>query len=461
MFKKKCIIKFNLTPTQILVLGFLAFIILGAFLLNLPIASRNGESVGFIDALFTSTSAVCVTGLAVVNSHAHWSVFGKTVILLLIQVGGLGFMTITTTFFILLGRRISLRERLVIQEALNQYTLAGMVRLSRNILLGTLLIEGVGVLLLSIRFIPEYGFGKGLYYSVFHAVSAFCNAGFDIIGNSSLSIYVGDPLVNLTVMGLIILGGIGFTVWMDVLKVSKIRVNKRIHLLTSFRRLSLHAKLVIFISTLLTALGFVFFLVMEGTNPLTLGSMGIKERLLGSLFLSVTPRTAGFNTIPMELMTHASVFMTIILMFIGGSPGGTAGGIKTVTMGVIILEVLSVVRAKEETEVFGRRIRQSTIKRALAVVMISLFIVIGVTMVLSVTENWGFVEIFFETVSAFATVGLSIGGTADLSTVGKLIIAMTMFFGRLGPITLAVAFSIRGHKNKSSIRLPEEQIMVG
>ncbi|NDL67670.1 TrkH family potassium uptake protein [Anaerotalea alkaliphila] len=450
---------FKLHPTQILVLGFLGVITLGTMLLMLPVASRSGLSIGFVDALFTATSAVCVTGLVVVNTMEHWTMFGKLVILLLIQIGGLGFMTITTTFFILLGKKIRLKERLVIQESLGQTSISGMVKLVVNILLGTLIFEGIGAVLLSIKFVPEYG-AYGIFMGIFHSVSAFCNAGFDIIGQESLIPYRGDILVNFAVMSLIILGGLGFSVWMDLVRVTKDRYRKRYTWRRWFRQLSLHTKLVLSISLGLILSGAVFFLVAEGWNPNTLGGLGAKDKFLGALFQSVTARTAGFNTMPLDVMTNGSKFVTIILMFIGGSPGGTTGGVKTVTMGVLLLSMLSVVQGKEELVAFKRRIPDTTIKRALAVVMISLFMVIAVTLALSMTEETSFINIFFETVSAFATVGLTLGITLDLETASKLLLSFTMFAGRLGPVTLAVAFSLRG-THKSSIHMPEEKIMVG
>lgn len=450
----------DLKPTQILVLGFLLLIAIGAVLLNLPIASTNGENIGFVNALFTATSAVCVTGLVVVDTLAHWTMFGKIVILVLIQVGGLGFMTIATTLFILMGRKIRLKERLIIQEALNQYTMSGMVRLSKNIFMGTILLEAIGAIILSIRFLPVYGVDS-LFMGIFHSISAFCNAGFDILHGNSLSPYVGDITVNFTIMGLIILGGLGFTVWLDLIKVTKLKFKNKLSLKNWFRKLTLHTKLVLVLTFSLISIGFIFFLIIEGTNPDTLGQLSLKEKLLGSLFQSVTTRTAGFNTMPLEDMSYASQFMTIILMFIGGSPAGTAGGVKTVTFGVIFLTVVSIVRAKEDVEVFGKSIPWETIRRALAVIMISITVIITVVMVLSLSETGTFMEVFFEGVSAFGTVGLSLGITSDLSTIGKIIVSITMFIGRLGPITMAVAFTIKGRKKTTSIKKPEERVMVG
>lgn len=463
MNKTKSQLDVNLKPTQILVLGFLMLIFLGAILLSLPMASATGNSTGIFDALFTATSAVCVTGLVVVNTASYWSPFGKVIILMLIQIGGLGFMTIASTIFMILGRKISLRDRMMIQESLNQNTLSGMVRLTKNIIIGTLILEAIGALFLSLKFIPEYG-SKGIFYSIFHAISAFCNAGFDIIGDNSLMPYVGSITINFTIMTLIIIGGLGFTVWMDVIKVTKNELRTGLNglkLKRWFRHLRLHTKLVLVITTSLIMVGFVFFFFLEGFNDATLGNLPLKDKVLGAMFQSVTTRTAGFNTINNSDMTDVSKFVTILLMFIGGSPAGTAGGIKTVTIGVIFFEVLSVVRGKEDTEAFDRRIPRNTIKRALAVVMISLFVVIGVTMLLTITESGGFMDILFEAVSGFATVGLSLGETQRLTQFGKLIMSMTMFIGRLGPITMAVALTIRHEKKKINIRKPEEKVMVG
>lgn len=463
MDKKK--LSIDLKPTQVLVLGFLIVILLGTLLLNLPVASKSGSSIGFVDALFTATSAVCVTGLVVVNTLDHWTMFGKIVILTLIQIGGLGFMTITTTLFIILGRKISLKERLIIQEALNQYTLSGMVRLAKNVVLGTLLLELLGAALLATRFVPDFG-KDGIFMSVFHAISAFCNAGFDIVGGSSLVPYVGDVLVNITIMTLIVLGGLGFTVWLDYIKLFKERKKYQYSLKRAFQRLSLHSKLVTVLTIALILVGFVFFFVIEGSNPATLGPMGYKEKVLGSLFHSVTTRTAGFNTISLPEMNDASKFMTIVLMFIGGSPAGTAGGIKTVTFGIIFLAVVSVIKGREDVETFNKRISWNIVKRALAVMVISITVVISATMMLSITEveiahQFLFMDVFFEAVSAFGTVGLSLGITPYLSTIGKLVICLTMFIGRLGPVTMMVAFSLKDKKRKCSIRMPEEKIMVG
>jgi len=450
----------KLDPSQILVLGFLFVILSGTFLLNLPMSSREHNSVGLVNALFTSTSAVCVTGLAVVNTLEYWSLFGQIVILVLIQIGGLGFMTVTTALFLMLGKKITLKERILIQESLNQNTLEGMVRLIKNVIRGTFIIEGVGAALLCITFIPENGFIKGTWMSIFHSISAFCNAGFDITGNSIVP-YQSDIIVNVTIMLLIILGGLGFTVWYDVLQATKFKYKLRLTNRKWFLRLKLHTKIVLVMTLGLIISGFILFALIEWNNPYTIGNLSFFDKLLASMFQSVTTRTAGFNSIDIGKMTDASKFLTIILMFIGGSPAATAGGVKTVTIGVIIFTVISVVKGKESTEIFNRRIPSEIVKRSLAVLSISLLVVISVTMALSITENKNFLDIFYEATSAFATVGLSVGITPSISNLGKLILCMTMFIGRLGPVTMAIAFSLRQNKKNTAIKYPEEKVLVG
>lgn len=460
------ILKTELKPTQILVLGFLILTLIGALLLNLPAAAQPDasgvrHSIGFIDALFTATSAVCVTGLVVVNTMEHWSLFGKVVIIILIQIGGLGFMTLATTFFMLMGRKIGLKERLVIQEALNQNAISGMVRLVRYILLGTLLIEGTGAFFLTLSFMKTHPLHEAIGLGIFHSISAFCNAGFDIISTASLSPFVHDWGFNFTIIGLIVLGGLGFTVWIDLIKTTKEKFTKKFDLRHWFLKLSLHTKLVLVLTGSLLLVGFVLFFLLEMNNPDTMGDFTFMEKVLASMFQSVTPRTAGFNTIPLDKMTDGSKFLTIIFMFIGGSPAGTAGGVKTVTIGVLIFAVVSVIRSKDDTEIFDKRIPEDIVKRALAVIMISLSVVVMVTITLTITEDFTFMDTFFEAVSGFATVGLTLGITGGLTTIGKLVMCVTMFIGRLGPMTMAVAFAIRNSRKKIKIRKPEEKVMVG
>ncbi|ABR47813.1 potassium uptake protein, TrkH family [Alkaliphilus metalliredigens QYMF] len=441
----------KIDPTQVLVMGFASVIMIGALLLNLPIAAQDGRSIGFLNALFTSTSAVCVTGLVVVDTGTYWTIFGKTIILILIQIGGLGFMTMATMFAILLGKKISLKERLIIQESLNQNTLTGLVRFTKYIILGTFAIEAIGAFFLAFRFVPELGWAKGIAYSIFHSISAFCNAGFDIIGNGvGLTPYVNDPIVNVTLWAMVILGGIGFSVMVDV-------VNQR-----KFKKFTLHTKMVLIITGALLGLGFVGFLILEWNNPETLGSLNFGGKLMAAFFQSMTTRTAGFNTIASDQMTNASKFLSILWMYIGGSPASTAGGIKTATLGVLVFTVISVVKGREETELYGRRIPRTIVNRALTVASIGLVLIVFVTMILSITETgFSFMDILFETTSAFGTVGLSLGVTPELSVIGRIVIIFMMFAGRVGPLTIAYALATQQRKNKGMIRYPEEKIIVG
>ncbi|TFZ40273.1 Trk family potassium uptake protein [Soehngenia longivitae] len=446
LIKSHLFIRFKLNPPRILALGFMLLIIIGALLLNLPIASQNGESIGFINALFTSASAVCVTGLVVVNTATHWTLFGQTVIILLIQMGGLGIMTMATIVAMISGRKISLKERLVIKEQLNQETLSGLVKLTKYVIYLTLFIEGIGALFLSIKFIPQFGLIKGIWFSVFHAVSAFCNAGFDITGNSLMD-YNNSVLVMLTVASLIVLGGIGFGVILDVVRNRK------------WRKLSLHSKLAISFTVFLIFFGTIIFYILESNNPLTMQEFTFKEKTLASLFASITPRTAGFNSIDVAGMNQSSTLLTIILMFIGGSPGSTAGGVKTVTMLVLIISTISIIKGERDVEVFKRRIPYETIFKSIAIIMIGIALVFFVTFILTLTEDQEFLNILFETTSAFGTVGLSRGITPELSNAGKLILTLTMYSGRVGPLTLA--FAVGYKEEHKRFRYAEGNITVG
>lgn len=456
-------LKSKLGPSQILVSGFFSVICIATILLMLPISSASGNMTPFIDALFTSTSAVCVTGLVTVNTLAHWSVVGKVIILICIQIGGLGFMTLVSMIFILMGKKITLKNRLIMQEALSFNTTAGIVRFTQYIVKFTLIVEAIGAILLSFVFIPEHGLVEGLGYSIFHTISAFCNAGFDIVGDSSLTPYVGNGIVNFTVMFLIICGGLGFTVWMDTYQAIKTKLSASDHFTwkQAFYKLSLHTKLVWIITGILILGGFIFFFLAEFSNPATLGDLTFKEKIYAAMFQSVSPRTAGFNTLPLAELTPPSKLMTIILMFIGGSPAGTAGGIKTVTIGVLILSAITVVKGRESTVAFRRKIPTQVIFRALTIVIIGMSVIIGTLMILTVTEDVAFMELLFEVVSAFGTVGLTLGITSSLSFIGKIIIIILMFIGRLGIITMSVALMLKSEKEKSSIQYPEEKIMVG
>jgi len=340
----------NLNPAQVLALGFSGVILLGALLLDLPVASKSFESVGFINALFTATSAVCVTGLVVVDTATHWTLFGQLIILVLIQIGGLGFMTMATMFALVVGKKISLKSRLVMQEALSHQNISGVVRVTRNVLVMTFSIEALGAVILSTKFVPEFGMGHGIFLSIFHSVSAFCNAGFDLMGNFvSLTAYVKDPVINFTIMGLIVTGGLGFTVLSDLA------------LKRNFKTLNLNTKLAVTVTAALIAFGTLFFFIVEYNNPDTIGNLSMLEKWMASMFQSVTPRTAGFNTLPINKLTMSSLLMTIVLMFIGGCPASTAGGIKTTTFGLILFNIGSVISGYEETVMFKRRVSRCTL----------------------------------------------------------------------------------------------------
>ena len=436
------------TPARVLVLGFAGLITVGALLLTLPIASRTGTSLGLLDAYFTATSAVCVTGLVVVDTHDFFTPFGQVVILLLIESGALGFMTLSTILALVLGRRINLRERMLIQEAFNQYALAGAVDLVRKVVYLTLSIQAVGAFLLAWRFVPQFGWGRGGFYSLFHAVSTFANAGFDLMGGfRSLTAYEGDWLVSLTVAGLIIMGGLGFTVLLDLGR-------KR-----SFHRLALHSKMVLVVTGVLIVAGTVLILLFEMFNPETMAGLGWGQRVLGAFFQSVTARTAGFNTLPIGGMYNATLFITIILMFIGASPASTGGGVKTSTIGVLLATVYSTIKGRQEVVLFDRRLSADTTSRALTVVVVSFLLVTGATVLLTFSEPFTFIRVLFEAVSAFGTVGLSTGITPELSAAGRLFLILLMFAGRVGPVTLAVALATQ--ERPVWIRYPEEKVIVG
>jgi len=439
--------EWKLTPYQILVLGFAGLILCGALLLMTPMASVSGQSLSFIDALFTSTSAVCVTGLIVVDTGTYFSLFGQLVIIFLIQAGGLGIMTMATLMALVMRRKIQLRERLIMQEALNQMTVSGVVRLTQYIILITLAIEFIGGTILAINWYPELG-SQGIYFGYWHAVSAFCNAGFDLFGNfNSLTNYVEDSTVNLTIASLIILGGIGFTVIFDVWQ------NRR------WRKLALHTKLVLVTTMVLLVFGTLVILLLEMNNPNTLGSLSWQGKLLGSYFQSVSTRTAGYNTVDIGKLQDATIFFMVILMFIGASPTSTGGGIKTTTMGVLIAAVWALITGKNDAEIFHRRISQQLIYKAFSVFFIAATLVIFVTMMMSITENASFLRILFEVVSAFGTVGLTTGITPTLTEYGKMWIIVTMFAGRVGPVTLALALALR--KRKGMVHYPEGKIIIG
>lgn len=441
----------ELSPIQFLAMSFILVIIIGTLLLSMPAASATGHSIGGVDAFFTATSAVCVTGLVVADTGMDFTTFGQVVILILIQIGGLGLMSVSTMIFLLLGKKITLKERLIIQQSLNESYLGGIVRLTRDIFIVTLIIEAVGALMLSLRFIPIFGWEKGVYYSIFHSVSAFCNAGFDLMGHySSLINFAGDYLINITIMCLIIMGGIGFSVILDI-KTHRMQV----------RAWYLHTKIVVLTTLILVFIGFVSILFAEYNNELTLGLRPVDEKIMTAMFQSVSARTAGMNSIDIGGLTDVSKFMLVILMFIGASPGSTGGGIKTTTFALILLTAISVIRGREDINVFKRRIPHSLAARALAISLISLLALALVTIALSMLEAVPFIDVLFQAASALGTVGLSTMDTGGMNNVSKILISLTMFMGRVGPLTLTLAFVRRQSRGEKRLRYPQEKIMLG
>jgi len=448
--------KIRFTTTQIILLSFLSVIFIGSILLALPVSSADGVAVPYIDALFTATTSTCVTGLVTVPTFSTWSFFGQAVILVLIQIGGLGVVTVMTGLMLLFNKKLGIGDRLLIQDAFNLNTMSGLVRFVKNVLIGTLIIEGIGAALYMLVFIPEFG-PKGIWISLFNSVSAFCNAGIDVIAENSLCDFAADPLINLVTSALVILGGLGYIVWWDILRVVKSRSKKNRKI---FRHLTLHSKIVITVTAVLILLGAVLIFIFEYSNPLTIGNMGLSDKILVSFFQSVTTRTAGFASVPQENLTNASAAVSVVLMVIGGSPVGTAGGMKTVTVAVLVFSALATIRNKADMSVFGRRISDSSIKKAVAVAT-AFFIICTVSVVLlTATNSVSAIDAVYEAVSATATVGLSRNLTAALNNAGKIIIIVTMYFGRVGPISLAVAL---GSKNESQnvISEPTEEISIG
>lgn len=443
---------FRITPPQILTFGFIVIIAVGTLLLSLPYATIDRTAMSFIDALFTATSAVTVTGLVVVDTGTHFSLFGQIVILTLMQVGGLGFMTMATLFALAFRKRISLKERLLLQESMNQSSLEGIVQFIRRVLIYAFAIEITGALLLAIRWSTIMPFNKALYYGIFHSVSLFTNAGFDILGTmhgpfSSFTGHVNDPIVNAIIIMLIFLGGIGFIVLAEVWDFPKLR------------KLSFHSKVVLTASGALFLAGAVVIFIFEFTNLKTLDPLSLTGKLYSSLFQSISPRSGGASTLDIGAMRNATQFLLVILMFIGASPGSAGGGIKVTTFAILVGAVIAMIRGKQDVVLFRRRLAKDRVHKALTVTIIALATIVMFTMVLSAVEDVDILSALFEVTSAFGTAGLSMGLTADLSTFGKILIILTMFIGRLGPLTLA--FSLTPTKDKELYRYPEGKIMIG
>ncbi|MBE5852772.1 MAG: Trk family potassium uptake protein [Lachnospiraceae bacterium] len=442
--------KNGLTKTQTIALSFLLIILVGAGLLMLPIASRTGTPTDFLTALFTATSASCVTGLVVVDTYTHWSTFGQMVIITLIQIGGLGVITMAVLFAILFKKNITLKSRNLLQESINSLQLGGIVRLIRKVIKGTLLIEGLGAVCLMFHFIPKLGVPKGIYYSVFHAISAFCNAGFDLMGYreqySSFVYEVDSIMLNVPIMLLIIIGGIGFVVWDDI------SANKH-----HFRKYQFSTKLVISTTAILIFGGAVLFYVLEADN--VLADLSVKGKILASFFGSVTARTAGFNTVDTAAMKDSSILLTEILMFIGGSPGSTAGGIKTTTIAVIVIYVLSNLKQTKGANVFGRCLSDETIKKSITVFMLNLSLAIIAAIAICALQKLPMRDVLFEVFSANGTVGMTTGITRDLSDISRIIIILLMYAGRIGSMTFALVFA--EGKMTPKVQLPKVDVSVG
>lgn len=444
-FINKIYDKITLNPPLVLSLGFAILITFGGVLLSLPFFTKSGEATDLIDSMFVAASASCVTGLTPVNTFEHWNTYGHVLLIILIQIGGLGVMSLASIIPLILGKKIGMKSRQILKEQLNVESLEGMIVLFKYVLVFTFGIEILGAILLSFRFIPLYGAGTGIWYSIFHSISAFCNAGFDILGDSIYP-FRDDILVNLTLSSLVIVGGLGFVVTSELFR-------RR-----SFEKISTHSKLVLLISGALLVLGTVMFLFLENGDGV-LQYESVKGSILESFFQSVVARTAGFYSVDLSKIKDSTALMLMGLMFVGGSPGSTAGGIKTTTLGVLFISTHAVVRGESEPVVFGRHIGMDVVRKALAIFLVSITIILSVSFILTITESARLVDILYETVSALATVGASKGITADLSDVGKILITFCMYLGRLGPMTMAFAFGMKD--KKSLIRYPESFISIG
>ena len=447
---------FKLSTTQTVMLSFFLAIFIGSILLALPFSSASGKAVPYIDALFTATTSICVTGLVTLPTVSTWSLFGQIIILILIQIGGLGIITIIFGLLIGLHKKIGIGDRILIQDAFNLNTLSGLVKFVKKVFIGTFVVEGIGALLYMTVFVPEYG-PRGIWISVFNSISAFCNAGIDILSEDSLCAYVSNPIINLTTCLLIILSGLGYIVWWDLLQVlKKFRKQK----CKCFNSLTLHSKIALSATGVLVLSGTILFFIFEYNNPLTIAGFSFFDKLQASFFQSVTTRTAGFATIPQQNLTNASAIVSLLLMFIGGSPVGTAGGVKTVTIVVLVASALATIRNKDDVVLFHRTISKPSISKAVAVTSVSFIVMFTSTVLLAAVTDANALDIVYETMSATATVGLTRNLTSTLTIWGKIIIIITMYLGRVGPISLLLAFNTK-KENKNIIKNPTEEISIG
>lgn len=450
----------RLNTMQIVALGFFGVIFLGGVLLWLPVC--NQKPIEFIDALFTSVTSVCVTGLVTIVPAEQFTLAGQIVMLLLIQIGGLGVIACTVSFFLILGKRIPMKGRILIQEAYGLDTLSGLVKFIIRIVRGTFIVEGIGAVLFSIKFIPEFGVIKGIWYSIFHSISGFCNAGIDIIGDDSFMRYVDSPLVSLTTMFLIVMGGLGFPIWHDIYITAKKGVGEKGARRRIFTRLGLQSKIVLTMTVFLILFGTLGYFLLEFNNPATMKDLSIPEKVLASAFQSVTTRTAGFASVSQAGLTESSRLLGCILMFVGGSPAGTAGGIKTTTAAMLILTVICVLRGRKDTESFGRRVDTDSVRSALTITVITFTCwLAGVTAMSIFDPNAEFLNLMYEASSAIGTVGLSANLTASLSRASHVVLMLLMYIGRIGPLTMALVFAGRTNKSDKFRELPEKKIMLG
>lgn len=458
--KKKSPRKVRLSTMQIIALGFFGVIFLGGLILWLPVC--NQKPIAFIDALFTSVTSVCVTGLVTVVPAEQFTLLGKIVVLVLIQIGGLGVIACTAAFFLLLRKRITMKGRIMIQQAYGLDTLSGMVRFVIRILKGTFLVEGIGAVLFAIKFVPEFGAARGIWYGVFHSVSAFCNAGIDIIGNDSFIRYVDSPLVNFTTMFLIVMGGLGFPVWYDVITTVRQEGAKKVPRRRFLTRLGLQSKIVLTMTAFLILAGALGFFVLEFNNPDTIGGLSVPEKAMASAFQSVTTRTAGYASVPQSGLTDSSKMLGCILMFIGGSPAGTAGGIKTTTAAMLLLTAASVLRGRRDTECFGRKLENGVVRSGITIMLITfLFWLAGVTALSVFEPGKDFIDLMYEASSAIGTVGLTADLTPQLTTASHVVLMSMMYVGRIGPVTMALVFAGKADKSAQFRELPEKKIMLG
>ena len=438
-------LKVRLDPPQILILGFGVVILLGSILLNTPWAVKDGTS-NWLTALFTATSAVCVTGLVVVDTQTHWTLFGQIIIMLLIQVGGLGIMSFATFFFLLLGKRINLKQRIIMQQSINKNSVEGIVNVFRYLLLFSFIVEVIGCIILAVHWTSSMGITKAIWFGIFHSISAFNNAGFDLFGNfSSLTEFSTDMMTNMVISSLLIIGGLGFVVVFEIYNFK------------NSRKISLHSKVTLITTAILIILGTIIILVSEYNHALS--EYTLSGKLIAAYFQSVTPRTAGFNTIDLSKLLLSTQLFIMVLMYVGGSPGSTAGGIKTTTFTLLWLAIYSLLRGKKDTEILGRRIPHQEVFRALAIALLSIFFIVLIVFLILLTHEADFIKVLFEVISALGTVGLSLGLTTDLNTIGRILIIITMFVGRLGPLTIGYALAYR--KKQPDIRYPEGKIMIG